>query len=433
MQSIRAALPSSPVVGGVSGKAAELFTQLLLITVLPRLFGPAAYGHFAVALALVTIGTVAFSIGGPIVMARFVHAAPPADRPALARALVVLFSRRRARHLAGLALAAAALAALFPERVPPLTTAFVVVALALSAAATLVYQAGLGLGRTTLWSFRFALQNALVVAAAAGLYELWGSNGALAGIVVAAGGALAVGALALVPQLQQAERGFPVPPDAARFATLSALSGLLSHGSQRGAVVAVALLVGSTEAGFAALAVGAAVAVSGAVGQAFMVQLPSLAERWAEHAPEVEEAARRMTWQALALITPLALAGALTVDPLVHWLWGPDFSSAGPAFGPALALMPIAPVIALTTQAAALRLRPEIRLVASGVGAVVFLATALVAVPAWGAAGGTAALLAGAVAGMLVCAPAFPALLTPALVGASFAAGALVLAVRLAG
>jgi hypothetical protein len=57
----------------------------------------------------------------------------------------------------------------------------------------------------------------------------------------------------------------------------------------------------------------------------------------------------------------------------------------------------LAPVNALAVQAAALRLRPEATLYAALAGALGFTAAAVLAVPAWGAVGATAAALAGAV------------------------------------
>jgi hypothetical protein len=56
----------------------------------------------------------------------------------------------------------------------------------------------------------------------------------------------------------------------------------------------------------------------------------------------------------------------------------------------------LAPLNALVVQAAALRLRPEATLYAAVVGALGFTGAAVLAVPAWGAVGATAAALAGA-------------------------------------
>ncbi|MGZ8750211.1 MAG: hypothetical protein ACXWYP_04940, partial [Pseudonocardia sp.] len=52
-------------------------------------------------------------------------------------------------------------------------------------------------------------------------------------------------------------------------------------------------------------------------------------------------------------------------------------------------------LIALTLQAAALRLRPEAILAAAAAGSVAFAVAAVPAVPAWGAVGAAAAMLAG--------------------------------------
>ena len=53
----------------MAGKAAELVTLALLATVVPRALGPHDYGRFAVPLTIVTLGTLALSLGGPTVLA----------------------------------------------------------------------------------------------------------------------------------------------------------------------------------------------------------------------------------------------------------------------------------------------------------------------------------------------------------------------------
>ncbi|MGH3834213.1 MAG: hypothetical protein ACRDSF_00695, partial [Pseudonocardiaceae bacterium] len=63
-----------PVLAGLAGKAAEAATLLLLATVVPRALGPADYGRFAVALTVVAIGSVAMTLGGATLLARYVPA-----------------------------------------------------------------------------------------------------------------------------------------------------------------------------------------------------------------------------------------------------------------------------------------------------------------------------------------------------------------------
>ena len=48
----------SPIALGLTGKGAELATQLLLVTLVPRLLGPSDYGSLATALAVVIVGSV---------------------------------------------------------------------------------------------------------------------------------------------------------------------------------------------------------------------------------------------------------------------------------------------------------------------------------------------------------------------------------------
>jgi hypothetical protein len=60
---------------------------------------------------------------------------------------------------------------------------------------------------------------------------------------------------------------------------------------------------------------------------------------------------------------PVAIAAALALDPLVTLDLGGSFTGAEPALIPALGVLPPVPLAALANQIAALRLRPELRLV----------------------------------------------------------------------
>src|SRR5688572_28407776 len=106
------------VLGSMAGKTAEMVTLVLLATVVPRALGPEDYGRFSVPLTIVTLGSLALTLDGPIDMARFVPAAPERDRLALARSLGLRLARGRATQLAVIAVAAAGLAVARPETFP---------------------------------------------------------------------------------------------------------------------------------------------------------------------------------------------------------------------------------------------------------------------------------------------------------------------------
>jgi len=76
-----------------------------------------------------------------------------------------------------------------------------------------------------------------------------------------------------------------------------------------------------------------------------------------------------------------------------------------------------------------LRVRPDIRIRTTGIGALVFLAAAFIAVPQWGATGGTAAFLAGTVATVLASARELPQVLSRSLLMFSVAGAVAVVAV----
>ena len=89
----------------------------------------------------------------------------------------------------------------------------------------------------------------------------------------------------------------------------------------------------------------------------------------------------------------------LLVDDVVPVVFGDEFEGAVDAFGPALGLVVLAPLASGLVQVAALRMRPQVVLTSGAAALVVFVLVAAVAVPAWDAAGATAAALAGVAAG----------------------------------
>jgi O-antigen/teichoic acid export membrane protein len=417
---------------GLAGKAAELVTLAFLVTLVPRLLGPHAYGQFALALAIVTLGSLSLSLAGSALMIRFVPAAAPAERAAVARALAVRLARVRGAQLAVGAAAAAALAATMPDRFPALLTGLVGLALVFDLAAALASQVALGLGRPAVWAFRYPLQNALMLAAVIGLFSVAGLTGAVAGLAVASGLTFVVAAALVTPELLAAEGGAGVPRGALRFGALQALSGILALIQHRGGVIAVALLGGSTvQQGYAGLALGVGLAATYVVWQAFVVQLPALAERWSTDPAAAEEAARRLARDALVGTIAVAAVAALSLDYVVPIVFGESFRGAESAFRPALALLPLAPVAALAAQVSVLWLRPAARVWTTAAGLAAFVGIAGLAVPAWGAAGATTALLGGTAVTVVASAFAFPTLVTARLVGAALAGAGIVLAVAL--
>jgi O-antigen/teichoic acid export membrane protein len=420
----------SPVAASLAGKVAESLTQLLLISLVPAVLGPSDYGVFALALGALMIASTFVRLGGPALLTRYVPAAPPAERPALARALGARIAAWRMIQVALLAVAATVLAIAAPERFPPLLTALVVLAIALDVIATLAFQIGLAFGHARLWSFRYPLQNSALILAAIALYELAGRPGAVAGIAVASGTALALGAAAALRHVADAPRGAPLPVGATRFGVMQGASGVLAQLQERGAVVAVALLShSSAEAGFAALATGVALTPTYAVRQTFTVQLPALAERASQSLDAAEAIGRRLARNWSLVLLPVALAAALSFDSLLPAILGEDFGGAEDALPPALAAIPLAAVIALGNQISALRLEPQARLVATAVGTVAFVVIAALAIPAWDAAGGTSALLGATLATVLVSGVLLPGMMDRTLVALSVGGAALVLAV----
>jgi O-antigen/teichoic acid export membrane protein len=388
------------VAASMAGKAAEMVTLLLLATLVPRVLGPGDYGRFSVPLTIVTLGSLALTLGGPTVLARFVPAAPPEQRLAVARSLGRRLAKGRALQLGAIAAAVALAAVLAPDALPAVDTALVLAALALNVAATLGLQVGLGLGRTGAWSARYPLQNTVLIIAVLALQDSAGGTGGPVAILIAAVAGAAFAAAVIIPIVRPPVERVPVPEGAIRFGALQATGAALVQLTHRGGVLAAALLAGSAaETGFTALATGIALGVTYAVLQAFTVSLPHLADG----PGDVSEAAlRRLAGGILAVLVPGTLVVAAVLDRLVPTVFGAGYDGAVDAFGPALALVVLAPLNALAVQAAALRLRPDVAAAAGAASAATFVVVALLAVPAWGAAGATAAALAGTVAAAVV-------------------------------
>ncbi len=383
----------TPISLGLAGKASELATQLLLLTLVPRLLGPRDYGTLAIGLAVAVAGSSFVTMGGPVVMARFVPAAPAAERAAVARTLIVRLARWSMFPLGLTLLAGVVLTVVVPERFAAVTTVLVLAALVLNVAAALAFQVALGFGRAGAWSFRYTIQNVLLAAGVAALYPSAGLDGALVALALASAGGLAAGLLALRGTPFRHRRA-PLPTGALRFAALQALGGVLLQLTQRGGVIVVSLFAASRgETGFAAVAIGVSLAAVFTIVQAFTVQLPVLAERWASDAAGAEAAARRLAQSAILAAVPAALVAAPLIGPLAVAVLGERFRGVEAAFAPALAAVVLAPLAALAGQIGSLRLRPEVRAWSAAAGAVVFVATSAVAVPALGAEGATVALL----------------------------------------
>ncbi len=414
------------VLVGLAGKALEAVTLVLLITLVPRLLGPADYGSFAVALSIVTLGSAASALGGPTWMSRFVPTVAAADRAGLARALAVRSARWRIGVCALAAVIAVALALVAPDRFSALTCVFVLLALVLDVAATLVYQMGLALGRSALWSLRYPIQNGILVAAVPALHAGFGNEGALAGIALSAGCALALG-LVVVSPLRGVAGAATVPLGAARFALVYGASGFFVQLLHRGGIVLVAVLAGSqAEAGFAAVSIGVALALTYVVWQAFALELPRLSGS-GHTSKRADASVRRLAWLALTAAVPVTIVAAIVLDRLVPALAGERYRGVGASLGPALAIVPLAPLTSAATQISALRLRPLPRLLAAAVGAACFLVVALALVSEHAAVGAATALLVGTSATAAVGAVAFRDLLDWRFVVASFAASLVVL------
>lgn len=416
----------TPVATGAAGKAAEFATQALLVTVVPRALGPVHYGVLALALAVVGVGASLVAVGGASVLGRYVPAAPEHERVALAHALVRRLALVAAAPLALIAGLAIVLAALDPHRFPPRVAALIVVALAIEVAATLASQVALGLGRIGTWTFRYPLQNLVLVGAALALARTGSVGAATAVATSSVAGLVFVGAR--LNDVRSAPSSVPVPAGAIRFGLVNAVSAVLILITQRGAVIAAGLAAGAREAGFAGIAVGAGLALTFTAGWLFTSQLPSLSGAWAADEQAAEAVAKRLATRMTVVYIAVTLVAMLAGRFLLEDALGDRFSGAVPALAPALAAAAVAPLLALVTQISILRLQPRAKLIGSVAGAVAFFITAAAAAPSYGAAGATSAFLAASVVALLVSGRALPSSVPWRLALASLAGAGAVLA-----
>jgi O-antigen/teichoic acid export membrane protein len=401
------ALPRRALAGSAGGKALEALTLAGLVLLVPRALGPADYGRFAVALAIATGIATATGIGGPALFARVLGPLAPARRRELARALVWRLGAVRAGLVAAVAVATLAAALLAPGRVTATQIALVLAAVALGTAATLLSQLALGLERTAAWSLRYPLENAVIVAGALVLHPLAGVDGAIAAIALGAAAAIGLG---LASAGRRTLGGPPVrgathrvdrvvPAGVLRFARLQATGGALTQTVHRGAAPACALLgVSGAAMGHAAIAAGAALAITYAVTQTTLVALPGAARAYAADAGRAEASLRRVAGLAAVVVVPACALVALAAEPLLALGVGDEYRDAAQPLRIALAAAALAPLWALSTQLAALRERPETVVAGAAVGALTFALVAGLALPGGGASGAAAAMLAGVAA-----------------------------------
>lgn len=396
-QRVGVALPRRALAGSAGGKAIEALTLAGLVVLVPRALGAADYGSFAVGLAIATGVATATGVGGPALFARVLASLDGEPRRDVALALVRRVAVTRASLLAVLGASAAAGALLAPGSVTALQAGAVASAALLGAAATLVSQLGLGLERTAAWSLRYPLENAVIVAGALVLYPIAGLDGALVGIALGAAAALALSISSAWPALRGARHGAQLPAGALQFARMQAASGALTQVVHRGAAPACALLgVSGAATGHAAIATGAALAITYAVLQTILVALPIATREFNRDRAAAEAAVRRVAFACAAVVVPACAIVALFAEPLLAGALGDEFRPAAEPLRIALGAAALAPLWALTAQLVALRGQPGASLAGAAAGAAAFALVAATAIPARQASGAAAAMLVGA-------------------------------------
>lgn len=423
---------NTPRQAAVRGKTLELVTQVLLVTLVPRLLGPAEFGRLTVALAIVTLGAVGISLGSPSAFARFIPGEPGPRRAGLARSMTVQLLPLRGAQLA-IAGAICAILVFAGPRFNALDAALVFVALCAEVAAILAAQVALGLGETWIWSFRISARNLAVLLLVPILVPLMGSAGVLAAVTLGfLAGLLFAGSQAM-PLVRHADRGVPVPPGATRFGRVAGMTVLVGQLTYRGPVMAASLLgLAADEVGFAGLATSIAMAVIFPVRELFTVSMPELVESWSRDQSDADRRLRHLGSRVQWILIACAIGGVVALNRVLPLVAGDRFAPAVAPMVAVLAMLPLLPLPALGMQAASLRLRPGLPVAIDAVALVAFALAAVFLVPRWEAAGACAALLVATATSAVLFARAIPTVITPRLLSIGLLAGGSVVAIAAA-
>ena len=258
-----------------------MVTLVLLATVVPRVLGPGDYGRFSVPLTIVTLGSLALTLGGPTVLARFVPAAAPEQRLAVARSLGRRLARGRGLQLAVIAGVAALGSVLVARRASRRSTPRSCWSRWRSTwPPRWRSRSPWASGGPVPWSTRYPLQNAVLIVAVLALRESAGGTG----------GPVAIAGRRSRRCCVRRRRGRTDPAAAGRSGGRPRRRHPLRRPAGHGRRARAGRPTGAASSpsrcwpdprprpGYAALATGIALGVTYAVLQAFTVSLPHLAD-----------------------------------------------------------------------------------------------------------------------------------------------------------
>lgn len=382
-----------------------------------------------VALAIVSLGAVAISLGAPSAFARFVPAEREARRPGLARSMTWALIPPRVVQLS-VAAVITAVAVLVNARIDAFDAGLVLVALVAEVMSIMAAQVALGTGATWIWSFRISVRNIALLVLVPVLVALTGSGGVIVSVALGSVAGLLFAVSQVAPLVRQAERGVPVPTGAMSFGRIAGFAMLVGQLTYRGPVVASTLLgLTAEQLGFVGLATSIGMAIIFAVRELFTVSLPELVESWSRDEAQADRRLRQLGERAQWVLVGCAVLGVVALHRVLPLVVGDRFAPATLPMIPVLAMLPLLPLQAIGVQSASLRLRPGLPLAIDAASLAVFIAAALVLVPRWQASGATAALFIAIATSAMLMWPAIPSVVTTRLVGVGLLGSGGVLAV----
>ena len=388
------------LVGQAAGRGIYLLAGFAAFVMVAKGAGPAALGHYGLALAALAIALIAADFGTTLTFAARIGACAPEAR---GEALAAMLS---ARLILGAGTGLALLCAL-PLLPAPTRPALTLAALAMPLVAARFLDALFQVCGRPGWSAYPSLANAAVLVVGTALaLALDAPEAVLPLVAVAAGVAYGALALALAGRLVPLRAAAPrVGLATIRQAAGVGISNALGTLNARIGLIALAAFAGAAEvglftAGYRFFELGVAVAITLA---APLVPVFGRAVGTDTLLPQTRLALRLV----LAAAGPGVIAAWVLADPLVRLLFGPDYAESVPVLRIA-ALMAAAMIVATILFSALVALgRTGFAVPFSAAGCAVNAALCLALVPRAGATGAALAALAAELAMLAVVVFAF--------------------------
>jgi O-antigen/teichoic acid export membrane protein len=384
-------------------KALQIIGQMVMVVLVPRLFGAEDYGRFAFVLSLAYLGQMLGDFGTLDVLGRFAPELSPAHTRRLY--LNLLTFKVGAGLLAGVVTMGAALG--LAGWMQPGWAVLAGLSVSIHIVARLPFQLALGLNRINTWIAEQSGRQWLLLGLVLLLLWRWGFTGALLAVVLMEVVFAGVG-------LGWAARDHRQPPALRldwpflrpylRFGASFFLANLTAVALYRSGPVLVELLTGQpAQVGYFNLALGLFLMVYITLSQFAQSLIPTLGGFRAKG-----QVVQMQTWldNFVRYSWLVSWVGVMLVWLLADWgaplVFGREFAPAAPALKWISLGIPFTAVLWAGNTAATVTGRGRVKFAASLVGLLVFVAAAIWLTPLYGAVGAALALGASIAANVIV-------------------------------